>query len=38
MDQPSRVSDMAHFPSNVLLGAALGDTITRLDMFKERNR
>lgn len=34
----SRVPDMAHFPSDVFLGAALGYTITRFDVFRERNR
>lgn len=33
----SRVPDMAHFPSDVFLGAALGYTITRFDVFRERN-
>lgn len=34
----SRVPDMAHFPSDVFLGAALGYTITRFDVFRDRNR
>lgn len=34
----SRVPDMAHFPSDVFLGAALGYTITRFDVFRERNQ
>lgn len=34
----SRVSNMAHFPSDVFLGAALGYTVTRFDVFRERNR
>ncbi len=34
----SRIPDMAHFPSDVFLGAALGYTITRFDVFRERNR
>ena len=34
----SRVPDMAHFPSDVFLGAALGYTITRYDVFRERSR
>jgi membrane-associated phospholipid phosphatase len=34
----SRVPDMAHFPSDVFLGAALGYTITRFDVFRNRNR
>jgi membrane-associated phospholipid phosphatase len=34
----SRVPDMAHFPSDVFLGAALGYTITRYDVFRDRNR
>lgn len=34
----SRVPDMAHFPSDVFLGAALGYTITRFDLFRDRNR
>jgi membrane-associated phospholipid phosphatase len=34
----SRVPDMAHFPSDVFLGAALGYTITRFDVFRERSR
>jgi membrane-associated phospholipid phosphatase len=33
----SRVPDMAHFPSDVFLGAALGYTITRFDVFRERS-
>jgi membrane-associated phospholipid phosphatase len=33
----SRVPDMAHFPSDVFLGAALGYTITRFDVFRERD-
>jgi membrane-associated phospholipid phosphatase len=34
----SRVPDMAHFPSDVFMGAALGYTITRFDVFRNRNR
>ncbi|HZP32666.1 MAG TPA: phosphatase PAP2 family protein [Candidatus Acidoferrales bacterium] len=34
----SRVPDMAHFPSDVFVGAALGYTITRFDVFRERSR
>jgi membrane-associated phospholipid phosphatase len=34
----SRVPDLAHFPSDVFLGAALGYTITRYDVFRDRNR
>jgi membrane-associated phospholipid phosphatase len=34
----SRVPDMAHFPSDVFLGAALGYTITRFDVFRDRDR
>jgi membrane-associated phospholipid phosphatase len=34
----SRIPDMAHFPSDVFLGAALGYTVTRFDVFRERNR
>jgi membrane-associated phospholipid phosphatase len=34
----SRVPDMAHFPSDVFLGAALGYTITRFDVFRQRGR
>lgn len=34
----SRVPDMAHFPSDVFLGAALGYTITRFDVFRNRDR
>jgi membrane-associated phospholipid phosphatase len=34
----SRISDMAHFPSDVFLGAALGYTITRFDVFRDRIR
>jgi len=34
----SRVPDMAHFPSDVFFGAALGYTITRFDVFRERAR
>jgi membrane-associated phospholipid phosphatase len=34
----SRISDMAHFPSDVFLGAALGYTITRFDVFRDRSR
>lgn len=34
----SRVPDMAHFPSDVFLGAALGYTITRFDVFRNRER
>jgi len=34
----SRVPDMAHFPSDVFLGAALGYTITRFDVFREPSR
>ncbi len=34
----SRIPDMAHFPSDVFLGAALGYTITRFDVFRDRNR
>lgn len=30
----SRVPDLAHFPSDVFLGAALGYTITRYDVFR----
>ena len=33
----SRVPNMAHFPSDVFLGAALGYTITRFDVFRERD-
>lgn len=33
----SRIPDMAHFPSDVFLGAALGYTITRFDVFRERS-
>lgn len=32
----SRVPDMAHFPSDVFLGAALGYSITRFDVFRTR--
>jgi membrane-associated phospholipid phosphatase len=31
----SRVPDRAHFPSDVFVGAALGYTITRYDVFRE---
>jgi membrane-associated phospholipid phosphatase len=34
----SRIPDMAHFPSDVFLGAALGYTITRFDVFRNRDR
>ena len=34
----SRIPDVAHFPSDVFLGAALGYTVTRFDVFRERNR
>jgi membrane-associated phospholipid phosphatase len=34
----SRIPDMAHFPSDVFLGATLGYTITRYDVFRDRNR
>jgi hypothetical protein len=34
----SRVPDLAHFPSDVFLGAALGYTITRFDVFRDRSR
>jgi hypothetical protein len=34
----SRIPDMAHFPSDVFLGAALGYTIARYDVFRDRNR
>jgi membrane-associated phospholipid phosphatase len=34
----SRVPDMAHFPSDVFLGAALGYTITRFDVFRNSDR
>jgi membrane-associated phospholipid phosphatase len=33
----SRIPDMAHFPSDVFLGAALGYTIARFDVFRERD-
>jgi membrane-associated phospholipid phosphatase len=33
----SRISDLAHFPSDVFLGAALGYTITRFDVFRQRD-
>lgn len=33
----SRVPDLAHFPSDVFLGAALGYTITRFDVLRERD-
>lgn len=32
----SRISDLSHFPSDVFLGAALGYTITRFDVFRDR--
>ena len=34
----SRIPDLAHFPSDVFLGAVLGYTITRYDVFRDRNR
>ena len=34
----SRVPTFAHFPSDVVLGAALGYTITRFDVLRDRTR
>ncbi len=34
----SRVPTFAHFPSDVFLGAALGYTITRFDVLRDRSR